>query len=308
MTCRTKARPCRLRPPYPSPRVPQNFLDTRASQQRGRCRLLRRGASAPPHLREPPQPPGGARLTPGRLRDEEAPPALGTYRCRSCRKRPAGGWGRKCKPPPPGPAGSSCRGTRRGSSATPSCCPRGASSLLRSRRAAAVPFAGLFYSRFLTARAPPLPACLPASSHCPSLCLSRWPRQRSLRRYKPEGTAGPRLPAAGDAERCGAERCGAVRSCAAPRRAGARSYSLDRALSGSGGAASPDQWEPRITSSAGEASGPGAGPRLQRLIRNSAGSAGRAVGQVAGRSEEKSPSLSPTSLSRRRGRVETLKN
>lgn len=148
-------------------------------------------------------------------------------------------------------------------------------------------------------------ACLPPSSHCPSLCLSRWPRQRSLRRCEPEGTAGPRLPAAGG--------CRAVRSCAAPRRAGARSYSLDRALSGSGGAASPDQWEPRITSSAGEASGPGAGPRLQRLIRNSAGSAGRAGGrlavrQVAGRSEEKSPSLSPTSLSRRRGRVETLKN
>lgn len=53
-------------------------------------------------------------------------------------------------------------------------------------------------------------ACLPPSSHCPSLCLSRWPRQRSLRRCEPEGTAGPRLPAAGG--------CRAVR--AALRRGG----------------------------------------------------------------------------------------
>lgn len=192
-----------LLPPSPPPRVPQNFLDTRASQQRGRCHLLRRGASAPPHLREPPQPPGGVRLTPGRLRDEEAPPALGTYRCRSCRKRPAGGWGRKCKPPPPSPAGSSCRGTRRGSSATPSCCPRSASSLLRSRRAAAVPFAGLFYSRFLTARAPPLPACLPPRTAPLSVSLAGLGSAAfagaSLRARRVRG-----CQRRGDAERCGA--------------------------------------------------------------------------------------------------------
>lgn len=44
----------------------------------------------------------------------------GTHRCRSCRKHPAGGWGRKCKPPPRRPAGSSCREPGRGSRATPS--------------------------------------------------------------------------------------------------------------------------------------------------------------------------------------------
>lgn len=84
--------------------------------------------------------------------------------------------------------------------------------------------------------------------------------------------------------RCDAERCGA-----ALRRGGvgARSYSLDRALSGSGGAAAPDQWEPRITSSAGEASGPGRGRGrgFQRLIGNKCGERGAraAVGRpVAG--------------------------
>lgn len=85
-----------------------------------------RAVPAPLGLQELSAPPEPSR--PGRLWSS------GTYRCRSCRKRPADGWGRKCKPPPPSPAGSSCTGTRRGSSATPSFCPRGASSLLRSGR------------------------------------------------------------------------------------------------------------------------------------------------------------------------------
>ena len=124
-------------------------------RQPDRCRdplgtSLRRGESPPTHS---PQPRRGRFAADG-WGGEERRPARGTHRCRSCRKRPAGGWGRKCKPPPPSPAGSSRRGTRRGSSATPSCFPpRGASSLLRSGRAAARS-AG-FTLAFLTPRPTP---------------------------------------------------------------------------------------------------------------------------------------------------------
>lgn len=92
-----------------------------ASRQQGRCRLLTGGASTLPSGALA-APTGG--FTPRGLQGEaKAPPARGTYRCQSCRKRPAGGWAHKCKPPPPSHAGSSCRGAQRGSSATPSCCP-----------------------------------------------------------------------------------------------------------------------------------------------------------------------------------------
>lgn len=100
-------------------------------------------------------PPTARRSLPPRSGQVAAPqPRDGaTHRCRSCRRRPAGGWGRKCTPPPPGPAGSSCTGTRRGSRATPSCCPRGA-----LRAAAAVLFARP-EPRLLAARSS-LPRCL----------------------------------------------------------------------------------------------------------------------------------------------------
>lgn len=101
--------------------------------------------------------------------------------------------------------------------------------------------------------------------------------------------------------RCDAERSGALRR----GRAGARSYSPDRALSGSGGAAAPGQWEPRMTSSAGEAPAPGRGGaerRLQRLIRKSAGSGGNAALCGAAPGPRPLPPLVPPGL------VQPLKN
>lgn len=170
-------------------RVLQNFLAAQASHRRGRCSLPR-AKSLALLPQETPRAPAAV--------GEEVPPAHSTYQCRSCRKRPAGGWGRKYKPPSPSPAGSSCRGTRRGSSATPSCCLRGVfSSLLRSRRAAAGRLAWLGFS--LSNSPHTVIACLSAFP------LSRWPRQRSLHsagQCKPEGTAIPRLTAAEGSDEC----------------------------------------------------------------------------------------------------------
>lgn len=98
-------------------------------------------------------------------------------------------------------------------------------------------------SLFLTARPPPLRLAGPGSA------AFAQQDSASLRARQVRGSQQLRAPV----------RCRRAQNRAAPRRTGARSYSLDRALSGSGGAAAPDQWEPGITSSAGEASGPGRG-------------------------------------------------
>lgn len=142
-----------------------------------------------------------------------------------------------------------------------------------------------FYSRFLTARAPLLPACLPPRTA--PLCLAGLGSAAfagaSLRARQVRG-----CQRRGDAERCGAalRRGGPVRGVIA-------SIAPSRAP---GAPPPPTNGSPALPHRRERPAGPGAGPPLQRLIRNSAGSAGRArgraVGQVVGRSEEKSPSLS----------------